>query len=55
VKNLILYLIGIIIVVGALAYGASLMGVSQTWIGIGAAIVVGLGLMSAVAKTQRRD
>lgn len=53
--NMIVYLLGTLIVVGALAYGASLMGVQAVWIGVGAAIILGLGVMSAVSKTQRKE
>ncbi len=53
--NMIVYLLGTLIVVGALAYGASMMGVQAVWIGVGAAIILGLGVMSAVSKTQRKE
>ena len=38
--NFALYLMGLVIVVSGLAYGANRLGVSPTWIGIGAAVVV---------------
>lgn len=53
--SMIVYLLGTLIVVGALAYGASMMGVQAVWIGVGAAIILGLGVMSAVSKTQRKE
>jgi hypothetical protein len=53
--NMLMYLIGTIIVVGALAYGASALGVQTLWIGIGAAVILGLGIMSGVAKTQKKE
>lgn len=53
--NVALYMLGVIIVAGALAYGASILGVEQTWIGIGVAVIAGLGLMGAVAKTRARE
>ena len=53
--NMIVYLLGTLIVVGALAYGASIMGVQAVWIGVGAAVILGLGVMSAVSKTQRKE
>jgi hypothetical protein len=53
--NMVVYLIGTLIVVGALAYGASIMGVQAVWIGVGAAVILGLGVMSAVSKTQRKE
>jgi uncharacterized membrane protein YdjX (TVP38/TMEM64 family) len=48
-------MIGVVIVVAALSYGASLLGLSSTWIGILAFAIIGLGVMAGVAKTRRRD
>lgn len=50
-----LYMIGVLLLVGGLIYGATVLGVSQTWIGVFAAIVVGLGIMGAVARTRQKD
>lgn len=53
--NFIIYLIGTLFVVAGLAYGASRMGVSQTWIITGAAIIIGIGLMGGIVKTRQKD
>ena len=53
--NMLLYLVGTLLVIGALAYGASAMGLNSLWIGVGAAVILGLGVMSAVTKTQRKE
>lgn len=53
--NFFVYMIGVLFVVGALAYGASLMGVSTTWIAIFALAVVGLGVMGAIVKTKQKE
>jgi hypothetical protein len=53
--NFIVYLIGTLIVVGALAYGASLMGISSSWIAVGALVLIGLGLMSGITRTRQKD
>jgi hypothetical protein len=53
--NFIVYLIGTLIVVGALAYGASLAGVNATWIAIGALIIIGFGLMTGITRTRQKD
>jgi hypothetical protein len=50
-----LYVIGFIILLGGLIYGAYLIHVPQTWIIVGSLVVVGLGVMSAVSRTKRRD
>jgi hypothetical protein len=54
-SSFVLYMIGVIIVVAALSYGARLLGLSSTWIGILALAIIGLGMMAGVAKTRRRD
>jgi hypothetical protein len=51
--NFSVYLFGLIIVMGAVAYGAQLLGVSGRWIGVGLAAGVGLGIMGAIVKTRR--
>ena len=53
--NTVIYLVGTLIVIGALAYGASIMGVDAVWIGIGAAVCVGLGVMTAVTHTRQKE
>jgi hypothetical protein len=53
--NFMMYLLGTLIVVGALAYGASRLGVSSTWILIGAAIILGFGIMTGVTRTRQKD
>jgi Zn-dependent protease with chaperone function len=53
--NMLIYLIGTLLVVAALAYGASTLGVDAVWIGVGAAIILGFGIMSAVSRTQRKE
>ena len=53
--NFFVYMIGVILVVGALAYGASLLGLSSTWIAIIALVGVGLGVMGAIVKTRQKD
>lgn len=50
-----LYIIGFIILLGGLIYGAWLIHIPQAWIIVGSLIVIGLGVMSAVSHTKRRD
>ncbi|GAB3671946.1 hypothetical protein [Salinisphaera aquimarina] len=51
-SNFAIYMIGVIVVVAALGYGAFVLGVPPLWIGIGVAVIVGCGLMGAVKKTR---
>lgn len=53
--NFVVYMIGILLVAAALAYGASIAGISQTWIVIGFLVIVGLGLMGGITKTRQKD
>jgi hypothetical protein len=50
-----LYLIGMIVVIGGLAYVAFLLHVPSQWIVAGAVVLLGLGIVGAVTHTRRRD
>jgi hypothetical protein len=53
--NLVIYLIGTLLVVAGLAYGAMRLGVSQVWIIAGALVIIGIGLMGGIVKTRQKD
>jgi hypothetical protein len=53
--NFTAYLIGYIIFVAGLAWLAVTMGAPQEYVTIGAVILAGLGIMSAVVRTRRRE
>jgi uncharacterized membrane protein len=53
--NFAIYIIGAILVVIGLAYGASQMGVGSTWIIIGAIVIIGIAIMAGVSKTRMKD
>jgi hypothetical protein len=53
--NFVIYLVGTLLVVAGLAYGASRLGVSQTWIVAGALVIIGIGLMGGIVKTRQKD
>ena len=48
-----IYLVGFIILVIGLALGAHLAGMPPLWIGVGVICLIGIGILSAVKKTQR--
>jgi hypothetical protein len=50
-----LYAVGFVVLLGGLAYGAFLLHVPHAWIGVGALVILGLGIMSAVSRTKHRD
>ncbi len=53
--NFVVYMVGMVLLVGALAYGASLVGLSGNWIAVGAVALIGIGLMGAIVKTRQKD
>jgi len=53
--NFFVYMIGVVLVVGALAYGASLLGLNSTWVAIVALVGIGLGVMGAIVKTRQKE
>jgi len=50
-----LYIIGFIVVIIGLAWGAHLAHVPQQWIGVGVIVLAGLGVIKAVTHTRQRD
>ena len=53
--NMLIYLLGTLLVVAGLAYGAQRLGVSHVWIIVGALVIIGLGLMAGITKTRQKD
>jgi hypothetical protein len=45
--RMIIYILGSLILLGAICYGATMIGVPPVWVGIGGAIILGLGIMGA--------
>jgi uncharacterized membrane protein YiaA len=50
-----LYATGYAIVIVGLVYGAHLMHMPERWIFVGAIVMVGIGLLSAVKATRPKD
>jgi cadmium resistance protein CadD (predicted permease) len=50
-----IYLAGYLILIGGLAYGATLMHVPAHWIAAGGIVMVGLGIVTAVKATRQKD
>ncbi|HXJ13517.1 MAG TPA: hypothetical protein VNH19_14680 [Candidatus Limnocylindrales bacterium] len=50
-----LYVIGFLIVIGGLIYGAVLLHVPQRWIVVGGVILLGLAILSGVKATRQKD
>ena len=54
-SSFVLYLIGMLVVIGGLAYGASLAGLPTQWIAVGVVVLLGIGIVTGVSKTRRKD
>jgi hypothetical protein len=50
-----LYAFGFAIVIGGLIYAAHLMHIPTHWIAVGAVVLLGIGILSAVKATRQRD
>jgi hypothetical protein len=50
-----IYVIGFLVMIVGLAMGGYYMHIAPHWIGVGVVVLVGLGILSGVAKTRQRD
>lgn len=50
-----LYLVGFLILIGGLIYGAMMLKVPMQWIIVGAVVLVGLGILTGVKNTRQKD
>ncbi|WP_372659119.1 hypothetical protein [Hydrogenophaga sp.] len=50
-----LYMLGFIVFLGGMVWGAIELGVPYEYIGIGTLILLGIGIFSAVGKTRTKD
>ena len=53
--RLIIYIIGFMILIGGLAWGAITAGVPQLYVQIGAVILLGIGIIMGVSTTHYRS
>lgn len=54
-SSLAIWVIGFIVLIAGLAYGASLAGLSPQWIGVGAVVLAGIGIVMGVTRTRTKD
>ncbi|HZS54734.1 MAG TPA: hypothetical protein VFA65_10055 [Bryobacteraceae bacterium] len=50
-----LYIVGYVILIIGLALGAYYLHVPGHWIGVGALVLIGIGIASGVARTRQKD
>ena len=53
--SFLLYIVGIIVFISGLAWLATMLGVSQTYIMIGAVVLLGIGLFMAATRLHLKD
>ena len=53
--SFLLYIVGFIVLIAGLACIATLLGISQTYIMIGAGLLLGVGLLTAAMQARARD
>jgi hypothetical protein len=50
-----LYVLGYLIVIGGLTYGATLMHIPTHWIAVGDIVLLGLAILTGVKATRPKD
>ena len=50
-----IYIIGVIIFIGGLIYGATLLNIDSQWIAVGAIVLLGLSVLGGVQATRQKD
>ena len=53
--SFLLYMIGFIVFIAGLAWLATVAGVSQVFVTIGAVILLGVGIFTAVSRLREKD
>ena len=50
-----LYLVGFLVMIVGVGYGAHLMHIPTQWIAVAILVLVGLGILTGVSHTRQRD
>ncbi len=50
-----IYIVGAVILIGGLVYGAVLMQAPPQWIAVGVIVTLGLSILAAVRATRQKD
>jgi hypothetical protein len=53
--SFVLYILGLAILLGGIAWGLITAGVNTTYVAIACLIVAGIGIMMAVSRTRLKD
>jgi hypothetical protein len=50
-----IYVVGFLIFLGGLIYGAVLLHIPTQWIAVGTIVLLGLGILTGVQSTRQKD
>jgi hypothetical protein len=50
-----LYIVGFLILIGGLIYGAVILHLAPHWIVVGAVVLLGMGILTGVKATRQKD
>jgi hypothetical protein len=50
-----IYVLGFLILIGGLIYGAVILHVATQWIAVGAIVLLGLAILTGVKATRQKD
>ncbi len=50
-----IYIVGFLILIGGLIYGAVILNIAGHWIAVGAIVLLGLAILKGVQATRGRD
>jgi hypothetical protein len=50
-----IYIVGFLILIGGLIYGAVILHVAAQWIAVGAIVLLGMAIVMGVKATRQRD
>ena len=53
--SFLLYIVGFIVFIVGLAYGAVLLHIPSHWITVGVVVLAGLGILTGASITRQRD
>ncbi|HVS13683.1 MAG TPA: hypothetical protein VMV46_07155 [Thermoanaerobaculia bacterium] len=54
-SNFALYVVGFLVLIAGLAWGAHILGVAPVWIGVGTLVLTGIAIVTGVSKTRYRE
>ena len=50
-----IYIVGLLILIGGLIWGAMMLHIPPHWIAVGAIVLVGLAILTGVKATRQKD